>query len=906
SPVRPVSVTPPQTPPPATAKPTPPSAPVVKVVVAATPVTRPAAPPARQAPPARPPAASAPVSPAAPAYEHEVVFNFDDQDDAPAEAPASSSVSSTPPEAPAMPTAPPAAPPTVTVKAVETQPPSAPVIKIVEPPKPAKPAAPSAPVITIVESPAPQPPSAPTIKVVVPARPVKPAAPSAPVIKIVEPAKAAIPVVKPVEPARPASAPVVKIVSPAAPARPVQQAAARPIARAVAAASYEDDEDDYDESPRRRRRSGSRNNQTAMAGAVVAGVLFVLAIGIFLVRNAGNGGELSSRPSVSVGAVPAAAPGPAPKRREIKELAPDAPSTALRFLDPESELVYWARVAKRNGSKDRDESFIVPPGIEEAIRKLVPQGVPSGMREIYAVGTLGGEFRIGVERWDVDVADDSQRSGGEEHKGFKIFPNRHGPGAAATVNARMVVYGADATRLKEAIDRFVAAPNPKLELPAGNETVLRVRGDAVLKRFGLGESSDDDDEGAGKRKKKKGDGRRLPLEGLNYIAAGYSLNGGRADVELWGEAKDPEGAKKAQEALDNIKTNIRFDIGNGLQKFKFDSKLDEKLFNSFLESPTSVHDHRIVLRFSGGEGAAALANAGSGDAGATNAGGSGPSGLAGVAAADGTYAAARKKFRTKLQRVGPAPAEYKKDPPPSGAKEVAYSSGALRLKGWLAAPSGLKAGEKRGGVIYFHGGHALSAKDFESCKPLLDAGYFVFLPTLRGENGNPGDFELLGGELEDAIAAVRWFGAQPGVDPARMSAFGHDAGGALAGLLSLIPGLSLRETGSYGGLFFPEIFVAMVGVVPFDGTNKDECRMRVLVGNVKDMQRGHLAIVGEDDIALHPAVEAATAEIGKGGAKLEIKRLPGFDRDNGIEASLKLFVDRLGPAAAAENSVKKE
>ena len=122
--------------------------------------------------------------------------------------------------------------------------------------------------------------------------------------------------------------------------------------------------------------------------------------------------------------------------------------------------------------------------------------------------------------------------------------------------------------------------------------------------------------------------------------------------------------------------------------------------------------------------------------------------------------------------------------------------------------------------------------------------------------------------------------------------------GALAGLLSLIPGLSLRETGSYGGLFFPEIFVAMVGVVPFDGTNKDECRMRVLVGNVKDMQRGHLAIVGEDDIALQPAVEAATAEIGKGGAKLEIKRLPGFDRDNGIQAALKLFVDRLGPGAS--------
>jgi acetyl esterase/lipase len=123
----------------------------------------------------------------------------------------------------------------------------------------------------------------------------------------------------------------------------------------------------------------------------------------------------------------------------------------------------------------------------------------------------------------------------------------------------------------------------------------------------------------------------------------------------------------------------------------------------------------------------------------------------------------------------------------------------------------------------------------------------VLLPMLRGENGNPGHFEMFYGELDDAAAAVRWLAELPEVDPTRVYAFGHSVGGGVAGLLSLVPDLPLVSTASAGGVYVDDIFESWRRIVPFDRDDPTEVRLRLLRPNLRDMQRPHRAYVGKHD-----------------------------------------------------------
>src|SRR3954466_2753799 len=74
-------------------------------------------------------------------------------------------------------------------------------------------------------------------------------------------------------------------------------------------------------------------------------------------------------------------------------------------------------------------------------------------------------------------------------------------------------------------------------------------------------------------------------------------------------------------------------------------------------------------------------------------------------------AAARSGFVTRLRVRGPAPQRYRNDKPPAGVTEVEYTSGDLKLKGWLSADAG--GGKKRPAVVYLHGGWAFGDGDWE-------------------------------------------------------------------------------------------------------------------------------------------------------------------------------------------------
>ena len=225
-------------------------------------------------------------------------------------------------------------------------------------------------------------------------------------------------------------------------------------------------------------------------------------------------------------------------------------------------------------------------------------------------------------------------------------------------------------------------------------------------------------------------------------------------------------------------------------------------------------------------------------------------------------------FRTNLKRRGPSPQSWTPEAPPEGFREIRYRSGELELPGWLKiAPD---APSKAPAVVYFHGGFAFGPEDVEDALPLGERRVLL-CPTLRGENGNPGTFEMFLAEQEDAIAAVRWLAAQPFVDPERIYTFGHSAGGAISALLSLRDDVACRHGGSSGGLYDERIFSSLE-MTPFDPQDSAECRMRVLVGNVRWMRRRHFAYCGKDDRG--QAVAAARRESGT-SSLLSIKELAG-------------------------------
>jgi dienelactone hydrolase len=161
-------------------------------------------------------------------------------------------------------------------------------------------------------------------------------------------------------------------------------------------------------------------------------------------------------------------------------------------------------------------------------------------------------------------------------------------------------------------------------------------------------------------------------------------------------------------------------------------------------------------------------------------------------------------------------------------------------------------------------------------------------PMLRAENGNPGNFELLLGEVEDAAAAVRWLASRPDVNSERIYAFGHSVGGGVAALLSLRAGLPLRHTGSAGGLYAASVFDDWRDIVPFDPQRAGERELRLLLGNLRWMRHPHIAFLGASDTLLLSR-EIALRELGGTKTQLRIEVVPG-DHFSSLPAAVKAYL----------------
>ncbi|QQS40527.1 MAG: alpha/beta fold hydrolase [Acidobacteriota bacterium] len=250
-------------------------------------------------------------------------------------------------------------------------------------------------------------------------------------------------------------------------------------------------------------------------------------------------------------------------------------------------------------------------------------------------------------------------------------------------------------------------------------------------------------------------------------------------------------------------------------------------------------------------------------------------------------------FRTKLIRKEKSfqaaePLEDGRD----GFQLVTYSSDGMILKALLKKGQAAKR-DRRPAVVYLHGGFALTYGQMEFTRGFSEAGFVVLAPSWRGENSNPGHFELFLGEVRDAKAAVRWLAKQDYVDPERIYIFGWSVGGGIALNLSLHGDIPVRLSGSSAGIYDRELIRSWATEddyikFPYDHTDERENYFRLPIYNLKSMVRPHIAFVGSED-GYDDAAKLLADLYPDQKTRLDLRKLAG-DHVSSVKPAVEQFI----------------
>jgi dipeptidyl aminopeptidase/acylaminoacyl peptidase len=279
---------------------------------------------------------------------------------------------------------------------------------------------------------------------------------------------------------------------------------------------------------------------------------------------------------------------------------------------------------------------------------------------------------------------------------------------------------------------------------------------------------------------------------------------------------------------------------------------------------------------------------------------------------------ARKGFQTVIK---PNPA-YKRDGPadrpPSGVFElVRYPSPAGKLAAYITPDP--KDGKKRPGVVWARGGFGgISGGSFwsdpdprndQTASAFREAGFALLIPSWRGENDNPGRFELFYGEVEDLLAARDALARQTHVDPDRIYLAGHSTGGTMV-LLAATATDKFRAAFSFGGA--PDLYRVVgngqgYGNTPFDHRNKDESYYRSATHFVGAIKRPTFYFEGCSDGyegGYCPDADAMQRKAAKLGAPFRAFALPWGDHFTILHKTTRLVARKIAADTGPECTIE--
>lgn len=257
-----------------------------------------------------------------------------------------------------------------------------------------------------------------------------------------------------------------------------------------------------------------------------------------------------------------------------------------------------------------------------------------------------------------------------------------------------------------------------------------------------------------------------------------------------------------------------------------------------------------------------------------------------------SLAEARQRVKTRLLVAQPSPEPYESETP-EGVEAITYESEGRQLKAWLVRPGGRQGPAPA--VLYAHAGFALARGDLEAARPFADAGYVVLLPSWRGENGNPGNFEMYYGEVADAQAALEHLAGLPGVDRTRLFAAGHDTGGTIVMLLAMISP-RLRAAAACGGIpdlraIIEEQKKPAFQFIPFDWRDPLELDLRSPARHLRDLKCPLYLFYGErQDHIYYPQAAAMEVLAPTLGKLVRVVQLPGTDHNTAIDAAVPRMI----------------
>jgi dipeptidyl aminopeptidase/acylaminoacyl peptidase len=254
------------------------------------------------------------------------------------------------------------------------------------------------------------------------------------------------------------------------------------------------------------------------------------------------------------------------------------------------------------------------------------------------------------------------------------------------------------------------------------------------------------------------------------------------------------------------------------------------------------------------------------------------------------YRAARSSFRTHLLRRGPAPDQGDALSAPPGAEGLTYRSNGRDLVAW-ASPAGNPAG-LRPAVLVLHGGNAIWHGHWtDLAAPFVAAGYHALMPTMRGENGQPGDFSAFYDETDDVLSAAEALRARPGVDPARVFVSGHSVGGTLtllAALAGTFRGAAALSPAPDTRLFFQRF----AQDIRFDAFDPREVEMRSAVCFASGFRCPVLMSHGDRETRSSASIDLTVARARAAGLRAEHRVVAGDHMGSipaGIAEGLRFF-----------------